>query len=181
MAISLLPCGNVFPALVARDEGGAAAQAPLPDGRSPPVQPLPASANGVRIRVLVVEDDESVREVSARYLQLAGYKVDTAGDGEAGWEALRRDVFHLLITDNCMPRLSGLELIVRLRAAGMALPVILASGTLPWCEATVPLALQPVTTLGKPFCVGELLARVRTYLRDLTVPLCPAPEVVGHV
>jgi len=129
---------------------------------------------------LVVDDDESVRAVSVRVLQLAGYKVDTASDGEAGWEALRRDVFHLLITDNCMPRLSGLELIVRLRAAGMALPVIFASGTLPWGAATVPPALQPVTTLGKPFCIAELLARVRTYLRDSTVPLCLAPEVAIH-
>jgi len=172
MVIPLLSCGNVFPSSVTRGECGAAAQAPLPDGRSPPVQSLPASANGVRIRLLVVEDDESVREVSARFLQLAGYKADTASDGEAGWEALRRDVFHLLITDNCMPRLSGLELIVRLRAAGMALPL---------SEATVPSALQPVTTLGKPFCVSELLARVRTYLRDLTVPHCPAPEAAIHV
>lgn len=180
MAIPLLSCGNVFPSSVARGEGGAAAQAPLPDGRSPPVLATSAEENGVRIRLLVVEDDKSVREVSARFLQLAGYKVDTAGDGEAGWEALRRDVFHLLITDNCMPRLSGLELIERLRAAGMALPVILASGSLPWSEATVPQALQPVTTLGKPFCVGELLTLVSTCLRDLTVPFCPAPEVAGH-
>jgi len=180
MAIPLLSCGNVFPSSVTRCECGAAAQAPLPVLRTLPPVALPADGNGVRIRVLVVEDDESVREVSARHLQLAGYKVDTASDGEAGWAALRRDVFHLLITDNCMPRLSGLELIVRLRAAGMALPVILASGTLPLSEATVPLALQPVTTLGKPFCVGELLARVRTYLRDLTVPHCAAPEVAIH-
>ena len=119
MAVPFHSCGNQTPSLTERIEVGGASQVPLADARLPSVEAPPAGACGVPIRVLVVDDDESVRAVSVRVLQLAGYKVDTASDGEAGWEALRRDVFHLLITDNCMPRLSGLELIVRLRAAGM--------------------------------------------------------------
>jgi YesN/AraC family two-component response regulator len=57
--------------------------------------------------------------------------VDTAEDGEFGWEALQAKNYDLLITDNNMPKVSGLELVKKLRSARMALPVILASGAMP--------------------------------------------------
>ncbi len=69
-----------------------------------------------RFRILVVEDDPSVRRIGVRALQYAGHQVEAAADGEAGWEALCRGQFDLLITDNQMPRLDGLGLVPALRS-----------------------------------------------------------------
>ncbi|HQF38306.1 MAG TPA: response regulator [Opitutaceae bacterium] len=131
-------------------------------------------------RILVIEDEWAVRSLSVRVLQQAGYRVDEAIDGEFGWEALQSGVFKLLLTDNRMPRLSGVDLIARLRAAGMTLPAILVSGTLPWNDAAAPPELQPIATLGKPFVVGHLLAKVDECLRAAAATLNPAPLVSAH-
>ena len=87
-------------------------------------------------RILVVDDDEDIRQLSAEMLISHGYEVDAVEDGEAAWNALLAsdygpDSYDLVITDNHMPKLTGLELAKRLRAQRMGLPVILASGTLP--------------------------------------------------
>jgi len=167
---------------------------PPPDG-SPPsgadvlFKPrLGAAAAGSRTfshddgaaRLLVVDDDRSVRRLSVRALQQAGYRVDEAVDGEFGWEALQHGAFELLVTDNSMPRLNGVDLIVRLRAAGMTLPAILASGTLPWDETAVPPELQPLSTIEKPFVIGRLLATVGNSLRAAAMTLSPAHLVSAH-
>src|SRR6266516_2928525 len=75
-------------------------------------------------RLLVVEDDPTMRNLGAQVLVRAGYQVDAAEDGAAGWEALRAERYDLLITDHRMPRLSGLELVKKLRSARMTLPVV---------------------------------------------------------
>ena len=77
-------------------------------------------------RILVVDDDIDLRLLSAEVLFHSGYQVDTAEDGETGWEALQARNYDLLITDNKMPKVSGVELVKKLRSARMALPVILA-------------------------------------------------------
>jgi CheY-like chemotaxis protein len=82
-------------------------------------------------RVLVVEDNADVRELNVQALALAGYQVEGAEDGVAGWQLLDGGNFDLLITDNEMPKMSGLELIKQVRSAGMTLPIIMATGRLP--------------------------------------------------
>src|SRR5689334_19643597 len=61
-------------------------------------------------RILVVDDELGIRQVSAAVLGCSGYDVDTAEDGEAGWNALQTKNYDLLITDNNMPKLTGVEL-----------------------------------------------------------------------
>ncbi|MDX2166674.1 MAG: response regulator [Deltaproteobacteria bacterium] len=80
-------------------------------------------------RVLVVEDSLTVREMERRVLERAGYAVDLAIDGMEGWNALRRGDYDLVLTDIDMPRLTGLELVRRLRADPRlrALPVVIVS------------------------------------------------------
>src|SRR6185436_9192931 len=78
----------------------------------------PASFN----RILLVEDNFDVRRLATRVLVRAGYEVDTAEDGQAGWEALLAQSYALLITDNKMPRLSGLKLVKQLRSTQITLP-----------------------------------------------------------
>ena len=66
-------------------------------------------------RILVVDDELHIRKSSAEVLTRSGYQVDAVVDGEAGWEALHANNYDLLITDNNMPRMTGVELVRRLR------------------------------------------------------------------
>jgi DNA-binding response OmpR family regulator len=114
--------------------------------------------------ILVVDDDTDIRRSMADLLILSNYQVDTAKDGEAGWAALQTRNYDLLITDHQMPKVTGLELLMRLRSARMTLPVILASGALPEELNRLP-SLQPSATLLKPFAPSELLGTVKNVLR----------------
>ena len=77
----------------------------------------------------MVDDDEDSLFVTSLLLSEAGYLVDDAADGEEAWEALLSTRYDLLLTDHNMPRLCGLDLIARVRAAGMKIPVVLYSGS----------------------------------------------------
>jgi DNA-binding response OmpR family regulator len=115
--------------------------------------------------ILFVEDESVIREVSTRALVGAGYHVDAVEDGQFGWAALQAHPYDLLITDNQMPRLSGGDLILKLRSARMTLPVILASGTIVPEQVAPGSSLQPVIPLPKPFTSDQLLAMVAEVLR----------------
>ncbi len=117
-------------------------------------------------RILVVEDDVEIRQLNARILVRSGYQVAAAGDGAAGWEALRASTFDLLTTDHDMPKLSGLELVRKARAARMALPVILASGSWHTEELGRHPWLQLAAILLKPFSPHELLETVEGVLQN---------------
>ncbi|MFT3828273.1 MAG: response regulator [Opitutaceae bacterium] len=112
-------------------------------------------------RLLVVDDDPVVQTSVTQCLRSAGYPTDVASDGEEGWELLHLAHYQLLITDNAMPRLTGIELLQRIRAAGLFLPAILASGTMPWDPVDVPRELQPLAILQKPYSSRDLLRLVR--------------------
>ena len=116
--------------------------------------------------ILVAEDDAVCRRINTKVLLRSGYAVDAAADGAAAWQALHTDSYDLLITDNNMPKVSGLELLRKLRAARMALPVIVTTGTLPGEEFTRSPWFQPAATLLKPYTGGELLRTVKKVLRE---------------
>jgi DNA-binding response OmpR family regulator len=115
-------------------------------------------------RILFVDDSVAVREASAKVLICSGYQVDVAEDGEAGWKALHATNYDLLITDHNMPKLSGVELVKKLRSAHMKLPVVLASAALPTEELNQNPWLQFAATLLKPFTIDELLQTVKEVL-----------------
>ena len=116
-------------------------------------------------RILVVDDDSSIRQLNAELLMRSGYEVDAAEDGGAAWDALSADSYDLLITDHNMPKVSGVELLERLRAARKALPVIMATGVLPKEEFMRQPWRQPAATLLKPYTTEALLGTVREVLR----------------
>ncbi len=80
-------------------------------------------------RILLVEDEESIRKALEKRLRKLGHEVVTAQDGLEALELFRPNAFHLLITDYRMPRMDGLELMGRLRAQDAALPVLVITGT----------------------------------------------------
>jgi CheY-like chemotaxis protein len=115
-------------------------------------------------RILVVDDDGDIRRLNTEVLVGSGYQVDAAADGAFAWEILQLNSYDLLLTDYDMPKVTGVELLKKLRAACMALPVILASGTIPMKELSRHPWLQIDATLLKPYTPDELLATVRKVL-----------------
>ena len=116
------------------------------------------------LRILVVEDDISIRHLSSSVLKSSGFQVDTAEDGAAGWEALHTHSYDLLITDNSMPKLCGVELVEMLRSEHMTLPVVMASGAIPTEALSHNPSLDLAAILVKPFTMGELVGTVKKAL-----------------
>ena len=82
-------------------------------------------------RILVVDDDSDLRLLYSEALARPGYHVDVAEDGAAGWKALQVKNYNLLITEHSLPKLTGVELVKKLRSARMAVPVVMTAIRLP--------------------------------------------------
>jgi CheY-like chemotaxis protein len=115
-------------------------------------------------RILVVDDNSDTRQLSADVLAGSGYDVEAVKDGAAGWEALQADHYDLVITDNKMPRMTGLEMIEKLRSARSPVPVVMATTYLPVFEFARKPWLKPEAALQRPFSTDELLATVKKIL-----------------
>ena len=120
-------------------------------------------------RILLVDDDRELRTLNAELLVQSGYRVDTAEDGASGWKALKANCYDILITDNTMPGVTGLELIKKLRSEDMALAVILASGTAPMEELTENPWMQIDALLPKPYTIADLVKTVDEVLHKSRV------------
>jgi len=142
--------------------------------------PRGGSENAIPIpRILVVDDEPCIRQLCTEVLMYWGYRVDTAEDGVAAWERLATENYDLLVTDNNMCRLTGIGLVKKVRAARMALPVIMISGAMPTDELERHPWLRIDAALLKPFTVDELVGTVRDVLR-VTESVCeqsaPPPQ-----
>lgn len=115
-------------------------------------------------RILVVDDDKDTRQLSVDVLAGSGYEVEGVTDGAAGWEALRTFDYDLVVTDNKMPRMTGVEMIANIRAARMSLPVIMATGYLPTYAFERRPWLKPDLMLERPFTNDDLLKAVKKIL-----------------
>jgi len=148
-----------------------------------PAMPRPASAvvrrSGGTERVLVVEDEPSVRRLTCRILESAGYQVFAAADPLDALElgAARREPIHLLVTDVVMPKMSGSQLANRLLTLWPSLRVLYMSGYME--DAIVHHGvLEPGTEfIAKPFTASELTRKVREVI-DRDSPAATAPDGV---
>ncbi len=116
-------------------------------------------------RILVVDDDPGIRQLGTEVLIRHGYRVDAAEDHTAGWKALQAHAYDLLITDLDMPGLSGLKLVKRVRDARLALPVIMASGTMTPQELNRNPWFHLSGALLKPVSPDQLVQTVQAVLR----------------
>jgi DNA-binding response OmpR family regulator len=127
----------------------------------------------VPARVLVVDDDPTVSEVVARYLERDGYQVDTVGDGRAALDHALAAPPDLVVLDRMLPGVDGLEVCRRLRALA-PVPIIILTARGQESDRIAGLELGADDYVAKPFSTKELVARVRAVLRRARGPLAPS-------
>jgi two-component system, OmpR family, response regulator ResD len=125
--------------------------------------------------VLVVDDEPTIAEVVARYLERAGYRTRIAGDGPAAIEAAAAQRPDLVVLDLMLPGVDGLEVMRRLREQDSdRIAVILLTAKGEESDRVIGLRLGADDYVVKPFSPAELVARVDAVLRR--VDTAPAPE-----
>jgi excisionase family DNA binding protein len=118
----------------------------------------PAVANNARKRVLVVDDEESIRDLLSKTLSLAEYDVETAGDASTALDRMRQSAYDLLVADLKMPGMDGLTLIKQARNIKADLPIIIITGFSSESSAIEAVNLGVTGYLTKPFRVPQVLA-----------------------
>lgn len=118
-----------------------------------------------RVRLLLIEDDRSLRDVLGRGLAEAGYVLDAVGSGEDALEYLRTYEYALCICDWRLPGISGLDVLVAARRRSLTLPFLMLTARDAPADRVEALDAGADDYLVKPFDYAELLARVRALLR----------------
>jgi two-component system response regulator MprA len=120
--------------------------------------------------ILVVDDDAPIRRMLDRTLSAEGYAVESAADGGAALAAVERSTPDLIVLDVGLPGVDGLSVSRRLRAKGLAVPVLLLTARDAVADRVAGLDSGADDYLVKPFATEELLARVRALLRRGKAP-----------
>ncbi|HEV7761246.1 MAG TPA: response regulator transcription factor [Acidimicrobiales bacterium] len=136
--------------------------------------------NDAPSRILVVDDDATVSEVVARYLERDGFAVETVADGRVALDRALAEPPDLVVLDLMLPGMDGLEICRRLRALA-PVPIIILTARGQESDRIVGLELGADDYVAKPFSTKELVARVRAVLRrakgPLAAPLAEGPRV----
>ncbi|KAB2939502.1 MAG: response regulator transcription factor [Hyphomicrobium sp.] len=117
------------------------------------------------MRLLIVEDEPRISEAIKAALEAAGYTCDVTADGEDAWFRGDTDAYDLVVLDLGLPKLDGLTVLKRWRAAGRNMPVLVLTARGAWPERVEGIDAGADDYLAKPFRSEELLARVRALIR----------------
>lgn len=129
-----------------------------------PYDPAHQGPPSTEVRVLVVEDDPSISQLVASYLEQDGFVVDVAGDGEAGVDLARSLRPDVVVLDLMLPGIDGIEVCRRIRTFSDAY-VIMLTARIEEIDRLIGLSVGADDYLGKPFSPRELVARIRAMLR----------------
>lgn len=155
--------GSEFRVLWPAIEAPAAVAVPAPDVS----RPAPMARPRLLGRVLIVDDEHAVGEFMRELLTTWGLEATCVDRGQAALDLVRQEPnrFDVIITDQAMPGMTGLELIARLRAGGSAVPALLYSGHGEDLAVTASLEARPSALLRKPIDPAHLAAALETSLR----------------
>ena len=117
------------------------------------------------MRVLLVEDEPRIAADVASALTAAGYVVETVHDGEEAWFRGDTEDYDLVVLDLGLPKMDGLAVLKRWRAAGRAMPVLVLTARGAWAERVEGIDAGADDYLPKPFRMEELVARARALIR----------------
>lgn len=117
--------------------------------------------------ILVVDDEEHIREIISEFLQAFGYNVITAENGEEALKACSKTSFDLVITDIRMPKMNGLKLLKALKSHLPDLPVILMTGYQPTKAQEETMTTKADNYLMKPFSLNTLRQSILKVLKTL--------------
>jgi CheY-like chemotaxis protein len=130
-------------------------------------------------RVVVVEDDQVTRMMYRTFLEKAGYNVQLACDGEAGWQLIQESHPHVILLDVMLPKISGPELLKRLKAA----PALSKIPVIVFTNALIPTALEAAKSAGADLVLDKSNIAPPMVLNALTGLLIEAskqkPQVTG--
>lgn len=117
-------------------------------------------------RILIVEDDESVRAFTARAIAAGGHEVETAEDGDLGLESIRSadGSYDLILSDIRMPTMDGIEMAKRAASEFPGLKILLMTGYAEQRERAADLASIVIDVVPKPFSLAEIRTRVEKAL-----------------
>ncbi len=117
------------------------------------------------MRILLIEDEQALREQVQQRLEAEGYTVDASGDGKEGLYLASEYPVDLAVIDLGLPGMPGLDIIRTLRGEGRDLPILILTARGKWEEKVTGLEAGADDYLVKPFHMEELLARVKALLR----------------
>lgn len=115
--------------------------------------------------ILLIEDEEAIRTTLGDRLRKEGYVLETAADGNEGFEKALNEPYDLIILDLMLPNRNGLDVCRQLRSSGMATPILILTVRNETVDKVVGLKLGADDYVTKPFEAAELLARIEVLLR----------------
>jgi len=130
--------------------------------------------------ILLVDDEPAILQLSGMYLEREGFKVESAGDGEAALEAVNKFRPGLMVLDVMLPKLDGFEVCRRLRAENNPIPIIMLTARDEDVDKIIGLELGADDYLTKPFNPRELVARVKALLRRVE-RISDQPEAILRI
>ncbi|MCB9058854.1 MAG: response regulator transcription factor [Calditrichae bacterium] len=116
-------------------------------------------------KVLIVEDEQRMREGLKDNLEFEGYDVELAEDGKAGLDKIKETAYDLILLDVMMPKMSGFDVCKQVRSAGIAYPIVMLTAKGEEIDKVLGLELGADDYITKPFSLRELLARIKAILR----------------
>jgi DNA-binding response OmpR family regulator len=129
------------------------------------------------MRALIVEDDPNIGADVESGLREAGFVVDRITNGEDAWFAGDTEDYAIVVLDLGLPRLDGMTVLRRWRAAGRTFPILVLSARSDWTEKVEGIEAGADDYLAKPFQLGELTTRIRALLRRAGGHAAPVIEI----
>lgn len=117
------------------------------------------------MNILIVDDDEALRQMLRQNLENQHYRVESAGDGKEALDRIAGDTYDVVLLDIMLPGDDGLEVLRQMREIGLETPVIMLTARGDVEDRILGLNLGADDYLAKPFSMAELLARIRAMLR----------------